>query len=243
MTCVLLLGAGLPYPLAAFLAVAATAVVGLLLYDVAIRPAKNAPVIMLIIITIGASILIRGLARPIFGTGVASLPAVVPGASISIGGAVVQPQSLIVVAGTLGAVLLLWLFMRKTLLGKGLIAASSDPMAATLMGIRVSNIVRLSFLISASLGAVSGILIAPIALANYEMGTLLALKGFAAAILGGMGSIPGAVLGGLLVGLSEAMSAGYISSDYKDATAFVVIMLALFFFPNGLVGSGEVTRA
>jgi len=124
-----------------------------------------------------------------------------------------------------------------------LIAASSDPMAATLMGIRVSNIVRLSFLISASLGAVSGILIAPIALANYEMGTLLALKGFAAAILGGMGSIPGAVLGGLLVGLSEAMSAGYISSDYKDATAFVVIMLALFFFPNGLVGSGEVTRA
>lgn len=243
MLCVVLLGLHLPYAVAAALAVLLTAGVGLLLYDFVIRPARNAPLIMLVIATIGASIFIRGVARPIFGTGFVTLPPIAGDTPILLGGAVIQPQSLVVVAGTAVAVGLLWFFMRRTLLGKALVAASSDAMAATLMGIQVSNIVRLSFVLSASLAAISGILIAPIALASYEMGTLLALKGFAAAILGGMGSIPGAALGGLLLGITEAMSAGYLSSDYKDATAFVVIMAVLFFLPNGLFGVGETHRA
>lgn len=242
LLCVFLLASGVPYPLAAVLAVAATALIGLVLYDAAIRPARNAPLFTLIIITIGASIFIRGIARIFFGTSFFSLPPVAGDRPISIGGAVMQPQSIVALIGTLVMVAALWVFMKKTMLGKGLIAASSDPMAAALVGIRVTNIVRLSFVISAVLGALSGILIAPIALASYEMGTLLALKGFAAAMLGGMGSLPGALLGGLLVGLSEAMSAGYLSSDYKDATAFVVILLVLFAFPSGLLGSNSNER-
>lgn len=236
------IASGLPYPLAALLAVAATALVSLVLYDLAIRPAGNAPIFALIIITIGASILLRGVAQILFGTSFFALPPIAGDTPIAIGGAVLQPQSVVVVAGTLAIVGGLLFLMRRTLLGKALIAASTDAMAAHLVGINVRSIVRLSFVISSVIGAVCGILIAPIALASHDMGTLLALKGFAAAMLGGMGSPAGALVGGLLVGLSEAFSAGYVSSDYKDATAFIIIILVLFVFPNGLFGSSGHVR-
>jgi branched-chain amino acid transport system permease protein len=99
-----------------------------------------------------------------------------------------------------------------------------------------------SFALSAALGALAGILIAPITLTSYDAGTMLALKGFAAAVLGGLGSGVGAVLGGLAVGLAEAMAAGYLSSDYKDAIAFVILLLVLFFLPSGLVAGRAVER-
>jgi len=236
------IAAGIPYPAAATLAVAATALVSIALYDLAIRPARNAPVFALIIITIGASILIRGIARVAFSTSFFSLPPVAGNQPILIGGAVILPQSLVVIGGTIAIVIALWLLLHKTLLGRGLLATSDDPMAARLVGINVRSIIRLSFVVSAVIGALSGILIAPIGLASYDMGTLLALKGFAAAMLGGMGNPAGALIGGLLVGLSEALSAGYISSDYKDATAFIIIILVLFVFPNGLFGKGGYER-
>jgi branched-chain amino acid transport system permease protein len=227
---------GLPYPVAAALAIGATALVSVLLYDFAIRPARNAPVFALIIITIGASILIRGLAQVNFGTSFHSLPPLAGDTPIKFAGAVVQPQSIIVVVGTLAMVGLLLLLMRRTMIGKALIAASTDLVAAQLVGINVRMVVRLSFAISAVLAATAGILITPIALTSYDIGVLLALKGFAAVMLGGIGSPVGALIGGILVGLGEAMTAGYISSDYKDAAAFVIILLVLFAFPNGLFG-------
>jgi branched-chain amino acid transport system permease protein len=100
----------------------------------------------------------------------------------------------------------------------------------------------LSFAVSAAIGAVAGILITPITLTSYDVGTLLALKGFAAAMLGGIGSASGAVVGGLLLGMIEAFSAGYLSSQYKDATAFVVILAVLFALPQGLLGRAKVER-
>lgn len=236
MITVFAIGVGLPYPVAAFVAVAATALVSIALYDLAIRPARGASTFALVIITIGASILLRGLAQIAFGTSFFSLPPIAGKTPILIGGAVLQPQSLVVIGGTLAAVIALWILMRWTLVGKGIIATATDTMAAILVGINVRSIIRLSFVISAVIGALSGILIVPIAVASYDMGVLLALKGFAAAMLGGMGSPAGALVGGVLVGLSEAFSAGYLSSEYKDATAFIIIVLVLFAFPSGLFG-------
>ena len=227
---------GLPYPVAAILAIGITCLVSIALYELAIRPARNAPVFALIIITIGASIFLRGVAQVAFGTSFFSLPAVLGTDSIAIAGAVLQRQSLVVIITTFAMLGGLWLLMSKTLLGKGVVAASNDQMAARMSGINVRSIIRLSFVLSAAIGAIGGIVITPIALASHDMGTLLALKGFAAAMLGGMGNPVGAVVGGLLVGLSEAFSAGYLSSDYKDATAFIIILLVLFAFPNGLFG-------
>jgi len=227
---------GLPYPVAAILAIGITCLVSIALYELAIRPARNAPVFALIIITIGASIFLRGVAQIAFGTSFFSLPAVLGTDSIDIAGAVLQRQSLVVIVTTVAMLGGLWLLMSKTLLGKGVVAASNDQMAARMSGINVRSIIRLSFVLSAAIGAIGGIVITPIALASHDMGTLLALKGFAAAMLGGMGNPVGAVVGGLLVGLSEAFSAGYLSSDYKDATAFIIILLVLFAFPNGLFG-------
>jgi len=227
---------GLPYPVAAILAIGITCLVSIALYELAIRPARNAPVFALIIITIGASIFLRGVAQVAFGTSFFSLPAVLGTDSIAIAGAVLQRQSLVVIITTVAMLGGLWLLMSKTLLGKGVVAASNDQMAARMSGINVRSIIRLSFVLSAAIGAIGGIVITPIALASHDMGTLLALKGFAAAMLGGMGNPVGAVIGGLLVGLSEAFSAGYLSSDYKDATAFIIILLVLFAFPNGLFG-------
>ena len=227
---------GLPYQVAAILAIGITCLVSIALYELAIRPARNAPVFALIIITIGASIFLRGVAQIAFGTSFFSLPAVLGTDSIDIAGAVLQRQSLVVIVTTVAMLGGLWLLMSKTLLGKGVVAASNDQMAARMSGINVRSIIRLSFVLSAAIGAIGGIVITPIALASHDMGTLLALKGFAAAMLGGMGNPVGAVVGGLLVGLSEAFSAGYLSSDYKDATAFIIILLVLFAFPNGLFG-------
>jgi branched-chain amino acid transport system permease protein len=123
-----------------------------------------------------------------------------------------------------------------------MIATAANEVAARLVGIDTRAIVALSFAISAAIGAVAGILITPITLTSYDVGSLLALKGFAAAMLGGIGSAVGAVIGGLLLGLFEAFAAGYVSSQYKDAVAFLVILIVLFAMPRGLFGRAPVER-
>jgi len=161
---------------------------------------------------------------------------------IRLGGAAILPQSLVVLVGAACVVVLLWLFIDRTLLGKAVIATAANRLAARLVGINTGRIVGLSFAVSAAIGAVAGLLVTPIALTSYDVGTLLALKGFAAAMLGGIGSALGAVVGGLLLGMFEAFSAGYVSSKYKDAVAFLVILAVLFAMPQGLLGRGRVER-
>jgi branched-chain amino acid transport system permease protein len=136
----------------------------------------------------------------------------------------------------------LWLFIDRTLLGKALIATAANRLAAQLIGIDTRKLIDFSFALSAAIGAAAGILITPITLTSYDAGTVLALKGFAAAMLGGMGSAVGAVVGGLVLGLLEALSAGYISSNYKDAVAFLIILLVLVIMPEGLFGRAQVER-
>jgi branched-chain amino acid transport system permease protein len=242
MVTVFAAAAGVPLPLAALLAVVVAVAVGLLLHKLAIEPARGASAVTLIIITIGASILLRGIASMTFDKRFHSLPPFAGSDPWLIGGAAVLPQSLVVLAGTAAIVTALWAFMAYTLTGKALIATASNRLAARLSGINTDRIVGLSFAVSAGVGAVGGILVTPITLTSYDVGTLLALKGFAAAMLGGMGNPLGAVVGGLLVGLLEAFGAGYVSSAYKDAIAFLVILAVLFLMPQGLFGRAGVER-
>jgi branched-chain amino acid transport system permease protein len=242
MTTVFLVALGLPLPLAAALAVAATILAGLALYHLAIAPARGASVVTLIIITIGASIALRGLAQLVFDKQLHQLPAFSGDAPVSVLGATILPQSFWVMGGGVAIVVLLWAFINRTLAGKAVLATAGNRLAARLVGIDTSKIIGLSFALSAAIGAVAGILAAPITFTSYDIGTMLALKGFAAAMLGGMGSPVGAVAGGLLVGLIEALGAGYLSSTYKDAVAFIVILVVLLALPGGLFGHAARER-
>jgi branched-chain amino acid transport system permease protein len=242
MTTVFLTALGLPLPLAAALAVAATTLAGLALYHLAIAPARGASTVTLIIITIGASIALRGLAQLVFDKQLHRLPAFSGDAPVSVLGATILPQSFWVMGGGVVTVVLLWAFINRTLVGKAVLATAGNRLAARLVGIDTGRIIGLSFALSAVIGAVAGILAAPITFTSYDIGTMLALKGFAAAMLGGMGSPVGAVAGGLLVGLIEALGAGYLSSTYKDAVAFIVILVVLLALPGGLFGHAARER-
>ena len=242
MATVSLAGAGWPLPAAVTGAVLLAAATGLALEKLAVDTARKAPVVTLIIITIGASILLRGAAAILWDKNVHALPAFSGDAPLTIGGATIVPQSLWVVGTALAIVVVLSLFFGRTLLGKALLATSHNRAAAQLVGINVRHVLLASFGISAALGAIAGALVAPITFTSWDIGVMLGLKGFAAAILGGMGSGPGAVLGGLVLGIAEAMGAGYVSSAYKDAIAFVGILAVLFFLPGGLLGRRSADR-
>ncbi|SOD89522.1 branched-chain amino acid ABC transporter permease [Caenispirillum bisanense] len=242
MSTVFLSAAGVPLPVAVLLAVAATAVVGLALEKLAVEQTKNASVVTLIIITIGASIVIRGAAQVIFDKQFHTLPAFTGDAPINVLGATITPQTLWVLGVTVAIVLVLQWFFNRTLWGKAILATSVNPLAAKLVGINTNLVLLISFGLSAALGAIAGVLITPITSTNFEVGIMLGLKGFSAAILGGLGSPFGAVAGGLILGIVEAFGAGYISSEYKDAMAFVIILLALFFMPSGLFGKRGTDR-
>jgi branched-chain amino acid transport system permease protein len=234
--------AGFPLPVAALLAVALAVAAGLLLDRFAIRPARHASPIVLIIITIGAAFVIRGLAQIFFDKEFHRLPGFSGDAPVRLGGAAILPQTFWILAGTAAILSVLWWFMTRTMPGKALRATAVNRLAADLVGIDTRKVNALAFAVSAGIGAAAGILITPITLTNYDIGTMLALKGFVASVLGGMGNPIGAVAGGLLLGLIEAFGAGYISSNYKDAAAIIVLLLLLFVRPTGLFGSRSAER-
>ncbi len=242
MTTMSLAGSGLPLWAAAPLAVIAATLVGLALQKLAVERARSASVVTLIIITIGASILLRGVAGLVWDKGIHALPSFSGDKPIAIGGATILPQSLWVIGVTAASVALLWWFFNRTLTGKAMLAVSHNRLAAQLVGISVRRVLLLSFGLSAALGALGGILIAPITFTSWDTGVMLGLKGFAAAVLGGLGSGPGAVAGGLALGMIESLAAGYLSSAYKDAIAFVIILAVLVFMPSGLLGQRGAER-
>lgn len=234
--------AGAPLPLAAALAIVVTAVIGVLLNKLAIEPARGAPVVSLIIITIGASIFVRGVVQLVFDKQLHRFPAFSGDDPIRLLGATILPQSLWVIAGALVVFVGLWLFFTRTLTGRAVLATANNRIAAVLVGINTKYVMTLSFALSAAIGALAGVLVTPITLTSYDIGMTMALKGFAAAMLGGMGNPKGALVGGVLLGVLEAMTAGYISSQYKDAAAFVVILAVLFLMPQGLFGRKSMER-
>jgi len=237
MSAVSLVATGLPMALALPAAVAIAAAVGLLLERLAVGRARDADVVTLIIITIGASIFLRGLAQIVWDKRIHALAPLSGDAPIEVLGATILPQSVWVLAVTVAIVAALSWFFNRTRLGKAMLATSHNRLAAQLVGIDVRSVLFASFGLAAALGAVAGVLTAPITFTAYDVGTMLGLKGFAAAILGGLGSFPGAIVGGLVLGLLESLGAGYVSSAYKDVIAFVIILAVLFFRPDGILGA------
>ncbi|MBX9620368.1 MAG: branched-chain amino acid ABC transporter permease [Hyphomicrobiales bacterium] len=242
MVTVSAVGAGVPLPLAALIAVIVAASVGVLLQRLAIEPVRDAPPVVLIIITVGAALVIRGVAQIVFGKQLHKLSDFSGDTPLAFLGASILPQALWVLAGTVLIVALVWLFLNLTMLGKALIATSANRLAAKLVGINISFILALAFALSAVIGSAAGILVTPITFTYAEVGTLLALKGFAALVLGGLGSPLGAVIGGLLLGLSEAFAAGYLSSTYKDAVALLLMIAVLLLRPGGILGHAGAER-
>ncbi|MBU5613940.1 branched-chain amino acid ABC transporter permease [Geomonas azotofigens] len=232
----------LPLLAAIVVAVAVTTIIGLLFERLAIRPLKNATPLMLIIITIGASILIRGLVMLLWGKDTQALPAFSGTDPISIAGATLLPQHLWIFGVTVLVIIGCRLFFNHTISGKAMRACSFNRRAANLVGISVGRMVLFSFVISAAVGSLAGVIIAPLTMTAYDVGVMLGLKGFCAAIMGGMGSGLGTVLGGLILGTLESLGAGLISSGYKDAIAFFILLLILFIRPQGLFKKGETER-
>ena len=224
----------LPLPIAFLLAVAVTSVVGIGLGCVVIPPLKRASVVTLIIITIGGSILFRGLAMLILGQDALPMPQFSEG-SVMVANAVIMPQSLWILGVGLACVVLLRLFYDKTMVGRAMRATACSKEGALTVGININRMVVISFALAGAIGAVAGVIVAPISLASFDMGTMLGLKGFCAAIFGWLGNFGGGILAGLMLGIIESFGAGYISSQYKDAIAFVLLLGILFFRPQGVL--------
>ena len=229
----------LPMVVSFFLSILIVTAIGAAFERAAIHPLKSPSVLTLIIITVAASILFKGGAMFAWGKHTFSLPPFSGEKPISVLGATILPQTLWIL-GIMGAtVALLIFFFGFTLTGKAMRACAANRTAASLVGINVKTMVLLSFALSAGIGATAGIIITPIALMNYDRGTMLAVKGFSVAVLGGLGSNVGAVVAGFIIGIMESLGAGFISSGYKDAIALVVLLLVLFLKPSGLLGSRE----
>jgi branched-chain amino acid transport system permease protein len=238
----LLTWSGLPLPAVIVLTVLAVTAIGVLLERLAINPARGADILNLIIVTIGASILLKGAVMVTLGKNAAGLPAFTGERPIWLLGAAILPQALWIVGVALAIMMGLHLFFARTLVGKAMQAVAIDREAARLVGIDVGRMVMLSFALAAAVGAVAGIIITPMTLTIYDAGTMLGLKGFAAAVAGGLGNTFGGIAGGLVLGLLEALGGGLIASELKDVLAFVLLLFLLFFRPRGLLGQAESER-
>ncbi len=233
---------GLPLFVSFFLAVFSVAIIGYAMERLVMRRACGTSVLSLIIVTIAVSILLQGSAMLGWGKDPYSLPAFSSCDSIVALGATIQPQVFWVI-GVSGVVVLgLTIFFQRSMYGKAMLACADDPGAARMVGIPLHTMVMLSFMLSAAVGAAAGVVITPVCLMEYNRGALLGLKGFGAAVLGGLGKFHGALAAGALLGLAESFCAGYLSSGYKDAVALILLLLALFLKPEGLFGSGEAAK-
>jgi branched-chain amino acid transport system permease protein len=235
-----------PLPVAIAGSVVLVTLIGCVLEMTLFRKLRRHSILHLIIITIGLSIVIQEVALHVWDEKVRSLPYFTGNETTSFTflGASMTPQVLWVLGTVALIVVGLHVFLKHTLKGRAMRACSSSPEAAMLAGINIDRMRTLSFGLSAGLGALAGCVISPITSTHYEMGGPLAIKGFAAAILGGLGHPMAAVAGGLLVGILEAGSVSIFKSAYSDVSAFAILLLVLFVRPHGLFGSpgGESVR-
>jgi branched-chain amino acid transport system permease protein len=247
---------GIPVPLALLGALAGAVAVcmatGVLVERVAYRPLRNAPRLAPLITAIGVSIVLQNLAMIVWGRQYLSFPPVLDIEIYEVGGATVTNVQILIVAVaavTMGGLLLL---VQRTRLGRAMRATAQNREVAGLMGVDVNRVIAATFAVGSALAAVAGLLIAAYyGIAHYNMGFILGLKAFSAAVLGGIGNIPGALLGGLLLGVIESLGAGYIGdltggflgSHYQDIFAFFILILVLVFRPSGLLGERVADRA
>jgi len=224
---------GIPVAPAFILSVLIAAAIGAIMYVLAIRTAKRASAVSLIIITIGAAVFIRGIAGQLWGKDYVRPPYFTGDEPISFLGAYIQPQALWIIGTMLVVTVLLHLFLSYTMVGKALKACAINPGAAGLVGINTRTMALIAFLLAASIGAIGGAVMAPLTVTSYGVGIMMGLKGFVAASIGGFRSPIAAVIGGIGLGIIEALAVainwGPFNSDYKDAIALIVLLLILIF--------------
>lgn len=231
---------GLPLWLAVIPAVVVCTLLGVLIERIAYRPLRDSSRISLLITTIGVSLFLQNLFVKIFSSSAKPIPALFPQKSIDFGGTHLSLATVITVVSTIILTYLLNLFVNKTKHGKAMLAVSEDYGAAELVGINVNQVMTMTFAIGSALAGIASVLY----VSSYPqiqpfMGSMLGIKAFTAAVLGGIGSIPGAVVGGLILGIIEVMTRAYLSSAYADAIVFVLLIVVLLVQPNGLFGKLE----
>jgi branched-chain amino acid transport system permease protein len=234
---VLLLATGqVPFFLAFGAGMLGAAVVGLALERLAFRPLRGTHPLVPLISAIGASIFLQSLALLVFGPSDRPFPVHFDFQAVTVAGLPLSALQVAIFLAALVFMALLMVFVRYTRYGKAIVACALDRDTARLMGINVDRMVALTFFIGSALSGAAGIMMAIYYNATYpRMGLLPGLKAFSAAILGGVGNIPGAILGGLVLGVAESLGAGYISSGYKDAIAFIILILVLLLRPQGIL--------
>lgn len=240
---VLAIDLGLPYWLSILLTLAAMIAFGALFNLGVYFPLRHRSFLPVIISTIGASILLENGVLATYGPRPQTLPGLFASQGFSIGPVFFDSQYLLILGVTVVMVGLQYLFFERTLIGKKMQATSQDKEMASLLGIPVALMIMLTFIYSAVLGGLAGILVAPILFVSVGMGSSIALKAFAASIIGGFGDVTGAIVGGLALGVVETFGAAYISVPYKDAFAFLVLFVFLLFRPQGIFGERVSEKA
>jgi len=232
----------LPVPVAFFFTVLFVMLIGILMERLTINTVKSPTVLRLVIITIGVSIFLEGIAMVSWGKNSHVLRHFSSSETFEVFGAMILPQTLWIIGILVFIALGFILFFNYTMTGKCMRACSINRDAARLVGINDRKMVMISFALSAGIGAIAGIIITPIIQMDYGRGTMLAIKGFGAAVVGGLGNSVGAIFAGILIGIIEAFGAGYISSHYMDAIALFFMLIVLFVKPSGIFGSSEASK-
>jgi branched-chain amino acid transport system permease protein len=237
----MVMGLHVPYPVALLVGILLNAMLGVLLERI-FRPLAKLDLMFMLLGTIGLGFVLDNLFVIIFGAEGFAVTSPLPNAPLVIFGIRILPQMLLLIGGSVLLMLGLQVFLKRTRSGKAMRASAMDNEIASTMGIPVNRMNAMTLAIGSGLAAAAGILAAPIVYVNPAMGSAVGLKGFAAAILGGLGSIPGAIVGGLVFGVLEAVSAGYISSSYTRGIAFLVMVIVLMVKPSGIVGEVTVEK-
>jgi branched-chain amino acid transport system permease protein len=233
---ILAVEAGLPYWLSMLITVAVMAIIGVLFNLGVYYPLRNRNFLPFIISTIGAGILLENGMLAAHGPQPETLPSIFDSAGFNIGPVFLDTQYLVILVVTLFMVGFQYVLFERTLLGKKLQATSQDKEMASMLGIPVAGMIMITFIYSSVLGGLAGVLVAPILFVSVGMGSSIALKAFAASIIGGFGDVTGAIIGGLALGVVESFGAAYISVPYKDAFAFLVLLVFLLVRPQGIFG-------
>ncbi|AUC98376.1 hypothetical protein QU42_02545 [Bradyrhizobium sp. UASWS1016] len=234
--------AGLPIWAAAAVALAIMTAFGAVYYLVLFEPLRKRPMVAFIIATIGVSIMLRNLALIVWGPNPLKMPSFLAMSTIRVGDIALTPENLFIILATFVALVVQYILFFGTDLGRRIRATAQNPEMSELLGIRLNRTIVITFMVSTLLAGIAGVLVAPIFLIDPDMGGGLILKAFIGVIVGGFGSIPGAVVGGLLVGVMEILIAVFVSSTFRDTIVFGLLILLLLTFPRGIFGGPAEDR-
>ncbi len=232
-----------PFALACVITVVFMGVFGIIFQRVAYYPLRNRSFLPVVISTIGVGIFLKNAAQLTFGAEPLSMPRPTSATAMNMLGVLVDPQYVVIIVCTLALLGFQYFLFEKTLLGKKMLATAQDKEMARLLGIPVATMIAITFAYSSILGAAAGILVGPIFFVTKDMGAMIGLKAFCSAIVGGFGSVPGAILGGIFLGVVEVFGSYYISTAYRDAFAFMILILVLLLRPQGFFGEKVAEKA